>query len=57
MDSYDEATGPASEVAHAHTLRSAVGAPIIVDGRLWDMVVAGTTRDQLLPPNAEERLA
>jgi signal transduction histidine kinase len=57
MDSYDEATGPASELAHAHTLRSAVGAPILVEGRLWGLVVAGTTRDQLLPPNAEERLA
>jgi GAF domain-containing protein len=57
MDSYDEATGPASEVAHTHSLRSAVGAPILVDGRLWGLVVAGTTRDQLLPPNAEERLA
>jgi GAF domain-containing protein len=57
MDSYVEATGPASELAHAHALRSAVGAPILVEGRLWGLVVAGTTRDQLLPPDAEHRLA
>src|SRR5262249_14180630 len=57
MDRYAEATGPASEVASAHGLRSAVGAPIHVEGRRWGLVVAGTTRDQPLPPDAEERLA
>jgi GAF domain-containing protein len=59
IDSYGdgEATGYASEFARTYGLRSAVGAPIHVEGRLWGLVVAGTTRDEPLPPDAEERLA
>jgi signal transduction histidine kinase len=57
IESYDDATGDASEVARSHDLRSAVGAPILVEGRLWGLVIAGTTGDGPLPANAEERLA
>jgi signal transduction histidine kinase len=57
VESYVDATGGASEVARSHGLRSAVGAPILVEGRLWGLVIAGTTGDEALPPNAEERLA
>ena len=56
IESYVDATGDASEVARSHGLRSAVGAPILVEGRLWGLVIAGTTGDEPLPPNAEERL-
>jgi signal transduction histidine kinase len=57
IESYDDATGDASEVARSHGLRSAVGAPILVEGRLWGLVIAGTTGDDALAPSAEERLA
>jgi GAF domain-containing protein len=57
IESYVDATGGASEVARSHGLRSAVGAPIVVEGRLWGLVIAGTTGDESLPPDAEERLA
>jgi PAS domain S-box-containing protein len=57
IESYVDATGDASEVARSHGLRSAVGAPILVEGRRWGLVIAGTTGDEALPPNAEERLA
>jgi signal transduction histidine kinase len=57
IESYVDATGDASEVARSYGLRSAVGAPILVEGRLWGLVIAGTTGDEALPPNAEERLA
>jgi signal transduction histidine kinase len=57
VESYADATGNAAEVARSHGLRSAVGAPIPVEGRLWGLVIAGTTDDEPLPPNAEERLA
>jgi GAF domain-containing protein len=57
IESYVDATGDASEVARSHGLRSAVGAPILVEGRLWGLVIAGTTGDEPLPPYAEERLA
>jgi GAF domain-containing protein len=58
IDSYGETetTGYASEFARTYGLRSAVGAPIHVEGRLWGLVVAGTTRDEPLPSDAEERL-
>src|SRR5262249_58506718 len=56
-ESYGEATGDASEVARTYGLRSAVGAPIHVEGRLWGLVIAGTTRVEPLPPDAEQRLA
>jgi signal transduction histidine kinase len=57
IESYVDATGDASEIARSHGLRSAVGAPILVEGRLWGLVIAGTTKGNALPPNAEERLA
>jgi GAF domain-containing protein len=57
IDGYDEATGTASDVARTHGLRSAVGAPILVEGRLWGLVVAGTSCDEPLPPDAEAHLA
>src|SRR5262249_59317087 len=57
IESYDDATGEGSEIARSHGLRSAVGAPIVVEGRLWGLVIAGTTGDEPLPSDAEERLA
>jgi GAF domain-containing protein len=56
IETYEDATGDASDVARSHGLRSAVGAPILVEGRLWGLVIAGTTRDKPLPPDAEEHL-
>jgi signal transduction histidine kinase len=38
-------------------IRSAVGTPITVEGRLWGVISAGWGRVQPLPPDAEERLA
>ena len=33
-----------------------MGAPIIVEGRLWGVVSVGSKTDRLLPPETEERL-
>ena len=38
-------------------LRSAVGAPISVEGRLWGLVVVMSTSDEPLPSDTETRLA
>ena len=38
-------------------IRSAVGTPIIVEGRLWGLIVAGSVLEQPLPPDTEARLA
>jgi GAF domain-containing protein len=57
IESYGDASGPASDLARSNGLRSAVGAPIIVEGRLWGLVIAGMTRDEPLPSDSEQRLA
>jgi signal transduction histidine kinase len=57
IESYAGTSGDASEVARTHGLRSAVGAPILVEGHLWGLVIAGTTGEDTLPADAEERLA
>jgi GAF domain-containing protein len=37
-------------------VRSGVGTPVIVEGRLWGVIGAGSTREEPLPPDAEARL-
>jgi GAF domain-containing protein len=38
-------------------LRSAIGTPIIVEGRLWGLIPVASHREQPLPPDTEARLA
>jgi GAF domain-containing protein len=38
-------------------VRSAVGTPITVEGRVWGVISAGSSLAQPLPTDAEERLA
>jgi signal transduction histidine kinase len=38
-------------------IRSAVGAPIVVAGRLWGTVIAADARPYHLPPDAEQRIS
>ncbi|GAA4245210.1 histidine kinase [Dactylosporangium darangshiense] len=59
MDSYDHHVDPSplATFLREHGIRSAVGAPIYVDGRLWGVVTASMVRDEPLPPDAEARLA
>ncbi|MFG1783853.1 GAF domain-containing protein [Rhodococcus oryzae] len=57
MDSHDNATGSAAARIRELGLRAGVGAPIVVDGRLWGALVAGSSRRKPLPPDVEDRLA
>ncbi|MDQ1419576.1 MAG: hypothetical protein QOJ52_1538 [Acidimicrobiaceae bacterium] len=57
ISSYAEASGPLSVTARDTGLRSAVATPIVVEGRLWGMMGAGSSLDQPLPPDTEARLA
>lgn len=57
MDSHDDATGPAAARIRELGLRGGVGAPVIVDGRLWGVAVVGTSRAAPLPPDTESRVA
>jgi signal transduction histidine kinase len=57
LDSYADASGPFGTDAREGGVRSAVGTPIMVEGRLWGVLGVGTTTDQPFPPDAEARLA
>jgi GAF domain-containing protein len=57
IDTYDRtATGPIADKARPTGIRSAVGMPLIVDGRLWGAVTIGTTDEEPLPADTEARL-
>jgi signal transduction histidine kinase len=45
--------------AHLHSegMQSAVGAPIVVDGRLWGALLVGSVQTEPLPTDTEERIA
>jgi signal transduction histidine kinase len=57
INNYDDASGPAATVARDWAFRSAVGAPISVEDRLWGVISAASTSDEPLPVDAEARLA
>jgi signal transduction histidine kinase len=57
MDSWGGAAGSIAERVRELGIRSCVGAPIVVDERVWGMAVVGTTRGDPLPPDTEARIA
>jgi signal transduction histidine kinase/uncharacterized protein YoaH (UPF0181 family) len=58
ISSYADASGSLADVVRDQMgWRSAVGAPIVVEGRLWGVVAIASTTDQPLPLDAEGRLA
>jgi signal transduction histidine kinase len=58
IDRYAESSsGPHSAAPREAGIRSAVGSPIIVEGRLWGVIFAGSTLEQPLPPDTEAQLA
>jgi signal transduction histidine kinase len=56
MNSQDDARGSAAARVRALGLHSGVGAPIVVDGRLWGVAVVASSAPAALPSDAEERL-
>jgi signal transduction histidine kinase len=56
MDDFDQVSGPIPARLRAHGLRSGVGAPIVVDGRLWGVMTCGWTGGPP-PQDAERRVA
>ena len=57
MDSYSDASGEVAEVFSEFGFRSAAGTPIVVQGRLWGVLIATTVNEQPLAPDTETRLA
>ena len=49
VDGYDDASGEAAEIARAHGWRSSIAAPIVVEGRLWGVMLVATQRPEPFP--------
>jgi signal transduction histidine kinase len=57
IDDYADATGPLADDIRRQGIRSAVGTPIVVEGRLWGLMAAASSQEHPLPPETEARLA
>jgi signal transduction histidine kinase len=57
VESQAGATGSLADVVREMGIRSLIGTAIVVEGRLWGSMGAGSTREEPLPPDAEARLA
>jgi len=57
IDGYADASGPMGDSARERGVRSSAAAPIIVEGRLWGTIGAGSTGERPLPPDTEAHLA
>jgi signal transduction histidine kinase len=57
LDEYVGVSGAAADVAREFGARTAVGAPISVEGRLWGVIILVSTREQPLPADTEAWLA
>ena len=57
MDSYENAAGSTAARLRDLGLRAAVGAPIVVDGRVWGAAIVGSSRPEPMPPDSEARVA
>jgi signal transduction histidine kinase len=53
---YRGATGTIASRVHHLGLKSGVGAPVTVDGRLWGALIVGSTSDTPMPPETEARV-
>ena len=57
VDGYDDASGEAAEIARRYGWRSSIAAPIVVEDRVWGVMLVATRREQVFPARAEQRLA
>jgi PAS domain S-box-containing protein len=57
IDDYAEVEGTIGDAARSSGVHAGVGAPVIVDGRLWGAICAGGDGSVPLPQGAEIRLA
>jgi PAS domain S-box-containing protein len=57
VDSYEDASGELARLIRERGIRSEVGAPVLVEGRVWGALIAGTDGDVLLPAGTELRVA
>ena len=56
VDSYDDTAGSIAAGLRERDLRSSVGAPIVVDGRLWGVAIVSSKAEESLPSDTEARI-
>jgi signal transduction histidine kinase len=56
MSSYEGLPGPLAALLRELGIRSSVGAPIVVDGRVWGTISASSTKPEPFPEAAEARI-
>jgi PAS domain S-box-containing protein len=56
IDSHDNAAGTHAARIRELGIRSAVGVPIIVDGRLWGAAIVGSQQSEPMPSDTEARV-
>jgi signal transduction histidine kinase len=57
IDSFDRASGPIAEEAQALGIRSSVGCPIVVQGRVWGVIAASSRSETPFPAGTESQIA
>jgi signal transduction histidine kinase len=57
MESYAGTDGAIAELVHNLGVRATVGAPVVVDGLLWGVVIANWRGEESPPAGTEERMA
>jgi signal transduction histidine kinase len=57
VDSFAGAHGPIAQEAKSLGIRSSVGCPIVVDGRVWGVIAASSKNTTLFPPDTESQMA
>jgi signal transduction histidine kinase len=57
IESYADASGPIGAPTRDSGVRSALGTPITVEGRLWGVMAAGWSLEKPMPADAAARLA
>jgi signal transduction histidine kinase len=56
MTSYEGLSGPAAALMRELGIRSSVGAPIVVDGRVWGTISVASTKPEPFPDDTEARI-
>jgi GAF domain-containing protein len=57
LDDFSQASGWTADMVRRHGIRSSVGAPVFVEGRLWGLVNVSSTKEEAFPADTETRLA
>ena len=57
IDDFENAPGPIADMVQRVGLTASVGAPVIVDGKVWGVIITSWTSGGPPPPDTEARLA